>query len=157
MMKYSYITLFLLFISCKSDINEKNLDEKSMELIKKSINENEVLIDTYNEIYTSEIDTIRLNDLIEIISDDYRNTKIPFDKKESWEKWKVFCDSMKTRIESNLEYDFLGYKRTHRYRIQRQPRTRNYEPPMSFIIDRVFLFNKDLKYIFMWYDNEIKF
>lgn len=158
-MRHLSCLLFIIFLSCNStNKNElNNLEIKTNEFITNNIKENEVLIETYDVISTSKIDSLRVNDFIEVLSDQYNNSKVKFENEEKWKSFKNYYDSIKILIDKNLENNFFGYKRTHRYRIKRQPRSINYEPPISLIVERVFFFNPKCDTLGLWYDKKIQF
>jgi hypothetical protein len=145
-MKIFFLLLTFLFLhSCKEkDILQKeNLDLKTNRLIKESINSEEEMIDTYDSISTTNLDTLRfsdfkliLEDIIEKTSDENKNNRIKFR-----------IDSIRNLID----------KKEHKYRIKRQLKFPFFGQIRFLIVERVFHFNNTCDSITYWYDNDVQF
>ena len=155
-MKIYFLLLTFLFLhSCKEkDILQKeNLDLKTNRLIKESINSEEEMIDTYDSISTTNLDTLRfsdfkliLEDIIEKTSDENKNNRIKFR-----------IDSIRNLIDNKSKIDFFGYKKEHKYRIKRQLKFPFFGQIRFLIVERVFHFNNTCDSITYWYDNDVQF
>jgi len=152
-----FFTTFIIITGCKNKLSiEITLQEKSNKLVKSYINENEVLINTYDSISTSTLDTLKISDYLYSHGNSIYDSKFSWENKEEWKNQLKYLESIEDSVSNKLKENFFGYKLTHRYRIERN--RRSFSPPFSLIIivDKIFWFDKKCDRIIDAYDDVIQ-